>query len=485
MRPKRFFSALLAALLTAGLCASPAAAASFTDTEGHEAEEAIELFTRLEILRGDGEGHFLPDASITRGDLCTILDRVFIYTETAPNTFPDLDETKWYAQPMLRLNALGIILGDGDGIRPLDTIRWDEALVMIARAFGLEEQPEQELPWPAEPWAAGYIGAMYAAGYLPERELELTAPFTRADTVTVLDLVLADLGWEAAGKILFRSRLYPILPDVPVNGYDMEAFSEENGRFYYDDGVTPVHYGIDVSSFQNEVDWEAVAADGIEFVMIRLGFRGYTQGTMVEDKFFQQNIDAARAAGLNVGVYFFSQAITPEEGAEEARFVLEALKGREVDYPIVFDWEPYTNIPEARTNGLSGEMLTSCAIAFCETIKEAGLTPMVYFNTTQGYRDYDLSRLTDYPFWYALYGPKTPNFYYEFQMWQYSSTGSVAGIEGNVDLNICFGDWWHQDITPVKPPAEEEQTSGEESEAQQEEETPAALESEVTPEEAQ
>ena len=136
MKPVKFLSACLSGALALGLCLAPAGAASFTDTVGHVAEEAISLFADLKILEGDGNGHFFPDQSITRGDLCTILNRVFTYTESVPNTFPDLDESMWYAEPMLKLCAAGIVQGDGTGIRPLDTIRWDEALVMIALYAG-------------------------------------------------------------------------------------------------------------------------------------------------------------------------------------------------------------------------------------------------------------------------------------------------------------------------------------------------------------
>lgn len=455
MRAKKILSVLSAAALAAALCTMPAQAARFTDTVGHPASAAIDQFARLKIVEGVGGGRFSPDRSINRAEMCAILDRIFTYGETAENTFPDLDEGAWYAGYMLRANAAGVILGDPVGIRPRDTIRWDEALVMIGRAFGLEERPEVELPVPVKSWARGYIGTMWEEGYFSE--LDPGADFTRADAVTVLDKVVSDVGWSAAGKVVFMDRLVPILEDVPAPGYDASAFYREDGRLYYDDGATPVAYGVDVSSHQGEIDWQAVAADGIQFAMIRLGYRGYgSSGSMNLDRYFEQNLAGALEAGLDVGVYFFSQAITPEEALEEALFVLDHLEGRELTYPVVFDWENIDGGVTARTDGLDDAVLDACAAVFFETIAEAGYQPMAYFNGYLGMLHYDLSAMADYPFWYAYYTKGTvPTLPYDFRMWQYSSTGSVAGIEGNADMDIClrpYGKAWDPDAEPVPDP---------------------------------
>lgn len=476
MKPVRFLSACLAAALSAGLCLAPVSAASFTDTIGHEAEAAIDLFATLKILEGDGNGHFFPDQSITRGDMCTILDRVFTYTETVPNTFSDLDESMWYAAPMLKLNAAGIVQGDGNGIRPLDTIRWDEALVMIARAFGISEQPDGVLPFQVDAWAHGYVSALLSAGYLPSDQIDPAAPFTRADTVTVLNNIVSDLGWESAGKVLILKQLVSILDGVSTSSYDDDSFYEADGRIYYDDGVTPVTYGIDVSTHQNEIDWNAVAADGIDFAMIRLGYRGYgKEGTLNLDQYFHQNMTGALAAGLDVGVYFFSQAITAEEAVEEANFVLQYLEGYDITYPVVFDWENVSTT-SARTHNLDTDTLNACAVAFCDTISAAGYQPMVYFNGYLGLLRYDLSAIDDYPFWYAYYNGVYPNLYYDFQMWQYTSSGSVAGIEGKVDMNLCFGSQYGSSHGGVIPSPEEETQPPEETHPS--EETPVPSETE-------
>ena len=143
-------------------------------------------------------------------------------------------------------------------------------------------------------------------------------------------------------------------------------------------------------------------------------------------------------AGLEVGVYFFSQAITVKEAEEEARFVLDKIRGYALTGPVVFDWEALGK-SEARTYGLDTDTLCRCALAFCELVEEAGYTPMIYLTSYAGYVKYDLSRVMDYPFWFAEYDKAAPTFYYHFQMWQYTSKGSVDGIQGNVDMNLWFG----------------------------------------------
>ena len=236
---------------------------------------------------------------------------------------------------------------------------------------------------------------------------------------------------QAAATLQYRNHILPVLENVPINGYDEEQFSrDERGFIRYLDA--PV--GIDVSSYQGEIDWEQVSASGVEFAMIRLGLRGYTKGGISEDAMFERNIKGALAAGLDVGVYFFSQAIDPQEAEEEAAFVLERIAPYRVSYPVVFDWESISDA-SARTKGLGSDAVTSCAAAFCDRIAEAGYEPMIYFNMDQGYLSYRLDRLTDYAFWLAEYHD-SPGFYYDFDFWQYSHSGSVPGIEGAVDLDL-------------------------------------------------
>ncbi len=211
-------------------------------------------------------------------------------------------------------------------------------------------------------------------------------------------------------------------------------FTAEDGVVSYAGAFTR---GIDVSEHQLEIDWAAVAASGMaDFAFIRAGYRGYTQGQLYEDPYFRNNMEEAAANGIEIGVYFFSQAISEEEAVEEAEFLLDLIGSYQIDCPVVYDWEPM-HLAEARTEGLDSETLTNCALAFCRTIEAAGYTPMVYFYRHLGYHNYELGRLADYDFWVGAPGD-APDFYYVHSWWQYSYTASVPGIEGDVDLNLHF-----------------------------------------------
>lgn len=191
--------------------------------------------------------------------------------------------------------------------------------------------------------------------------------------------------------------------------------------------------GIDISEYQQEVDWNKVRAAGIEFVFIRIGGRGTTEGGLYADSMTKTHYDGAKEAGLQVGMYFYSQAITTEEAKEEADFVLSLLTGYALDLPLVYDWE--WGGEDSRTTGMEKELLTEITETFCETVSDAGISPMIYFNESQGLDQLDLERLKSYPFWLALYDG-TMDFPYAVDYWQYTPKGQVDGIEGDVDLNI-------------------------------------------------
>jgi len=228
---------------------------------------------------------------------------------------------------------------------------------------------------------------------------------------------------------------------TPLEGVDPNPIlrtemTVENGRPKYIGQAYETMYGVDVSEHQWGVDWKQVADSGINFAMIRLGYRGYTEGGLFEDPYYRSNMEGAAANGIATGVYLFSQAISVEEAIEEAEFVIERLEGYELTMPVVYDWEKIEG-GGARTDGLDKQVLTDCAKAFCRTINEAGYDACVYFNRQLGYYEYDLSQLTDYMFWIALPGT-FPDFYYESELWQYSFTSSVPGIEGETDMNMMF-----------------------------------------------
>ncbi len=224
-------------------------------------------------------------------------------------------------------------------------------------------------------------------------------------------------------------------PAVAENSYDAAGFYEEGGFKRYRSTDTVASVGVDVSSHQQEIDWELVAANGVEFAMIRVGYRGYTEGEIQPDDYFKQNIEGALAAGLDVGVYFFSQALNEEEALEEADFVLSQIQDYSLSYPVIFDWEDIQ--ADARTDGMDQLTLTACAAAFCQKIEAAGYRAGIYFNQRFGYEEFDLQSLQDYVFWLAEYN-ETPSFSYHFQLWQYCNDGRVDGIKTDVDLNLAF-----------------------------------------------
>ena len=242
--------------------------------------------------------------------------------------------------------------------------------------------------------------------------------------------VPADTSAQQAARQTLRRDGFPMLC------WDPDQFSAgADGRMRYR-GDTRTLTGIDVSEHQFDIDWSRVAADGVDFAMIRVGYRGSTAGGIYEDEYFERNIRGALAAGLKVGVYFFSQAIDEREAAEEARFVLEKIRPYEIAMPVVFDWE-IVGGAQARTYSVSRRTLCDATRAFCDTVKAAGYEPMLYFTRYLGYRKYILRNLADYGFWYAEYEDR-PRIAFHFDMWQYSETGKINGIEGDVDMNLFF-----------------------------------------------
>lgn len=228
------------------------------------------------------------------------------------------------------------------------------------------------------------------------------------------------------------------LEGVAKNELSSDGFTSDSTWKYYSENGKPASVeGIDISSYSGEIDWEKVKKSGLEFVMVRLGGRGYGEdGALYADKSALDYIEGARNAGLKVGGYFFSQATTIAEAREEADYCKQILGDTKLDYPLAYDWEIIKD-DDARTDSVTSTEATECARAFCEQAKSDGFIPMIYSPSRELYFKYDLTRLSDFDIWYCEYAD-TPNFYYEFSMWQYSSTGKIDGIDGTVDLNIAF-----------------------------------------------
>lgn len=210
--------------------------------------------------------------------------------------------------------------------------------------------------------------------------------------------------------------------------------------YYFDaNGVRQdnVTFGIDVSRYQQKVDWKKVKQAGASFVIIRIGYRGYETGALVLDSMFESHLAGAKAAGLKTGVYIFSQAINEEEAREEAFACAYVLNGRSLDYPVYFDSEYSTSAHTGRADNLSKAERTACAVAFCEELKKYGYEPGVYASTSWFQNHLDLSALKGYRIWNAHYGVSAPSI--DCDMWQGSCTGQLSGVSSSgVDLNISY-----------------------------------------------
>ena len=408
--------------------------------------------------------------------------------------FSDVAAGDWFYDYVETLAADGVVSGYPDGsFRPERDVTYGEALKLLLRSAGFAEQTAED----DEHWAAAYLRYAVSRGYLAEGAVtDLDAPITRdavADlTAAALELPSSAIAspyadssrpsalalYEAGimqgsvdtgvrlfngGDALRRSEVCVILCGVldyvaenfvfvsglraPVdhslrcNSYDTAAFrTEENGRITYSGTDTTVRFGIDVSEHQGVIDWAAVAADGVEFAMIRCGWRGYgSTAGLNEDKYFRANIEGALAAGLDVGVYFFSQALTEAEAREEAAYTLELIAGYELTFPVVFDWEQVA-VRGSRTLSPDWAAVTDCTEVFCDAVAAAGYTPMTYFNMSMAYLRLDLSRLQKYHGWLAWYH-EVPEYRYEYRMWQYGALTTVAGINGLCDVNLLFGEF--------------------------------------------
>lgn len=241
----------------------------------------------------------------------------------------------------------------------------------------------------------------------------------------------------------------PIYSDVAKNThtYTGEDIIMKNGFRYYNlnsDNLNSVLskkslVGIDVSKYQTNIDWTKVKQSGVDYAILRVGYRGYgTEGKIVLDENFDSHATGALAAGIPIGVYFFSEATTIKEAEEEADTVIAAISKYNITYPVVFDTEHIPNA-NARANDLEVSELTAIAKAFCKKIEKAGYEPMIYANERWLLLHLDLRELTDYPIWLASYREDL-TFPYKVKMWQYTEKGSVDGIDGNVDLNVYLGE---------------------------------------------
>lgn len=230
---------------------------------------------------------------------------------------------------------------------------------------------------------------------------------------------------------------------ISINPYNTENFRIDNGFMAYFDenGEKISHLGCDLSYHNKNVNFDELAASGCEFVMLRCGYRGYSEGGMVKDEKFDRFASEAQRVGLKIGVYFFTQALTPEEAVEEAEFTLKLIEDYDISYPVAFDTE-YIDDEKARTNvtEISDELRSEICTAFCERIAEDGYYPMIYASENWFRRYLEVESLRKYDFWAPQYLDEN-DFLYDFTIWQYTDKGSIPGVKGDVDLDISMVDY--------------------------------------------
>lgn len=238
-------------------------------------------------------------------------------------------------------------------------------------------------------------------------------------------------GWQKFGD---KQYYYNPADNKPVTG--TQIIGGQMYTFSVDGVLGMTSKGIDVSKYQGKIDWNQVKASGIDFAIIRVGYRGYGSGALVEDDRFRENIQGATAAGLKVGLYFYTQAINEEEAVKEASMVLSLCKGYNITYPIFFDTEKVAGAT-GRADNISRAQRTANAVAFCNAIQSAGYTAGVYSYRDWFYYNLNFASIQNYKIWIAQYR-STLDFNYRYDIWQYSSTGKVPGISANVDMNIGY-----------------------------------------------
>lgn len=459
--------------------ASPAG--TFSDLAGSYWEDAILKLHASGVYLGNN-GAALAGDTITRQQAVAMIGRAFDITgESTTVYYLDAEQVSSYALPYLaEMSARGYITDSSDGyFRPTEAItraeivtildnmiealvqtnvtysRDVEGTVMVNSAEGAALRDMTiagdliVAPGVSGPVTLENVTVQGAVRNFSGAEiLDLTNRPQKPETIQPSDVYTPS---ETTGEYLtYSNQQIPVYAGVERNRFaqgDFEWDPDHPGRLIYTGRDYRTRFGIDVSAYQNRasanntIDWEAAKADGVEFAMVRIGLRGYGSGSIMEDAFYAQNIDGAMAAGIETGVYFFAQAITVEEAIEEADFVINLLKNHEIDGPVAYDWEMHDS--SYRVYGTSPEMATACAIAFCQRIEEAGYDAMVYAGQYVSYIKYDQGALEPYLSWYPEYKSASsellyPTLYYQMDYWQYSSSCTVAGIGGNVDVNLQF-----------------------------------------------
>lgn len=230
-----------------------------------------------------------------------------------------------------------------------------------------------------------------------------------------------------------------ISPYLTKNTFDFTKMEDKAGlKRYMENGRETSYVGVDISKHTGKVSFSSLKAAGVDYVMIRLGSRGYSTGQITLDENFKENIEGAIEAQLDVGIYFYSQAISQDEAVQEANFVVQNLEPyrAQVKYPIAFNMGFVAN-DKSRIEGLSREDKTAVTVSFLDAVRAVGYVPMVYGDKEWLLKEVDLTKLQDYDVWLSQ-EEEIPDYPYRYAMWQYNTDGVLNGIDGSADLNICF-----------------------------------------------
>lgn len=466
---------------------------TFSDIQGHYWEDAILKLNAAGVYLGNG-GKALAEAPITRQQAVTMIARAFcIEAETISLPYTDADKISEYAASSVSEMTNRGYVNDSVGMdfRPTDPITRAEVVNILGNMI-------QTLLQSPEAYAQDVEGSLMISstegatlsdmtvfgdlivapgvqGPVTLREVKIKGDIRNFGAIEpeIVDKLIeenpegsglpeGDLPEETTGiqpgevytpgeptgkTFLYDGKEIPVYEGTERSRlYEWDFYWNED-RLEYIGGDFDTRFGIDVSAYQSRasengsIDWEAVRDDGVEFAMVRIGFRGTSTGEIHADEYYAENIDGAMDAGIETGVYFFAQAITVEEALEEAEFVIDRLRDHEIDGPVAYDWEMHD--ASYRVYGTDPEMATACAIAFCQRIEEAGYTPMIYAGQYVSYLKYDQGAIAPYLCWYPEYKNEDseklyPAFYYQMDYWQFSSSCTVNGIGGRVDANIQF-----------------------------------------------
>lgn len=321
----------------------------------------------------------------------------------------------------LRVN---VINGNGELVK-------EQPFVVVLRNAAGKEQKYKDIDKDGSIYIAPVEPGDYQV-FLQETEGFLTEESVPVSVKEQIDYTVID---DISYMVKSVGEIDEAKEDTAINDAELNADGTESNKRLEDENAS---FGIDVSKWNKEIDWEKVKAAGVDFAIIRCGYRGSKTGSLVEDPYFIKNIEGAQTAGIKVGVYFFTQATTEIEAVEEASMVLMLCKGYKLALPVFIDTEGAGG--DGRADGLSVESRTAVCEAFCRTVENAGFNAGVYASKNWFENNLNTEHISDYTIWLAQYSRRA-TYEGDYALWQYTSAGTVDGIGTRVDLNLCYQDF--------------------------------------------